>query len=101
MRADYRVQISEANVRLWQILLQKSPRGCCRIEMRNNRIAMTGFLNQNCEFTPDLESMLLARTLKILLQHYRHQPAVRGSAAGGMQLRVNWTERHGRTATGW
>jgi hypothetical protein len=56
------------------ILLQKSPRGRCRIEMRNNRIAVTGFLNHNCEFKPDPESMLLARTLKILLQHYLPRP---------------------------
>jgi hypothetical protein len=38
--------------------------------MRNNRIGTNGFLNQYCALAPDLESMLLARTRKILLQQY-------------------------------
>ena len=29
--------------RLWQIVLQKSPRRGCRIEIRNNRIEANGF----------------------------------------------------------
>src|SRR5258708_39074713 len=33
-----------ARVRSWQIVLQKSPRRSCRIEIRNNRIGANGFL---------------------------------------------------------
>jgi hypothetical protein len=38
--------------------------------MRNKRIAAIGFLNQRCALAPDLESMLLARMPKMVLQHY-------------------------------
>jgi hypothetical protein len=38
--------------------------------MGNNRIGTNEFLNQHCALAPDIESMLLARTLKILLQQY-------------------------------
>jgi hypothetical protein len=49
------------------IVLRKSPwEG---IKMRNNRIGASGFLNQRCALTPDLESILRARTGKIVLQH--------------------------------
>ena len=58
-----------ANDRLWQIVLQKSPWRSCRIKIRNNRIRANGFLNQRCALTPDLESILHARTGKIVLQH--------------------------------
>ena len=37
------------------ILLQKSPRGICGIETRNNRIGTNGFLNQRCACAPDFE----------------------------------------------
>src|SRR5262249_21232429 len=37
--------------------------------MRNNRIGANGFLNQRCALTPDPESILRARTGKIVLQH--------------------------------
>jgi hypothetical protein len=49
--------------------LQKSPWRSCRIKIRNNRIGANGFLNQRCALTPDLESILRARTGKIVLQH--------------------------------
>jgi hypothetical protein len=39
---------------------------------RKNRIGPNKFLNQHCARAPDRESILLARTLKIVLQHYRH-----------------------------
>src|SRR5207249_9813413 len=45
-------------------VFQQSP----RIKIRNNRIGANGFLNQRCAFTPDLESILHARTGKIVLQ---------------------------------
>jgi hypothetical protein len=38
----------------------------------NNRIGTSGFPNQHCALASDLESMLLAYALKIVLQHYRH-----------------------------
>jgi hypothetical protein len=63
---------AKANGRFWQILLQKSPRRSCEIEMRNNRIRIVRFANQRCAFAPDLESILLAQLSKILLQQYRH-----------------------------
>jgi hypothetical protein len=48
----------------------------------NYRIAVNSFLNQRCAGAPDLESTLLARALKILLQQYRHKcdvPTVSGN----------------------
>jgi len=39
---------------------------------RNNRIRGKQFLNRCCALIAVLESMLLARALKIVLQHYRH-----------------------------
>jgi len=39
---------------------------------RNNRIGGKQFLNRCCALIAVLESMLLARALKIVLQHYRH-----------------------------
>src|SRR4029450_5866430 len=54
-------------------MLQKSPWRSCRIKIRNNRIGANGFLNQRCALTPDLESILRARTGKIVLQHNRPQ----------------------------
>jgi hypothetical protein len=57
--------------RFWPILLQKSPRRNCRIRIRNNRIGTNEFLNQRCLLAPDLESILLARMSKILLQQNR------------------------------
>jgi hypothetical protein len=50
------------------ILLQKSPRIKCRIEIRNNRIGGNGFLNQRCVSAPAIESIFLARRPKIFLQ---------------------------------
>jgi hypothetical protein len=50
-------------------MLQKSPWRSCRIKIRNNRIGANGFLNQCCALMPDLESILHARTDKIVLQH--------------------------------
>src|SRR3954447_16791570 len=58
-------------VRYWPILLQKSPRGSCRIRIRNNRIGTNGFLNLRCLFVLDLESILRAGMSKILLQQNR------------------------------
>jgi hypothetical protein len=40
------------------------------VKIRNNRIGTTGLLNQHCVLAPDLESILLARMRKILLQQY-------------------------------
>ena len=54
------------------IVLQKSPRRGCRIEIRNNRIEANGFLNQRCISAHDLESILRARMRKIVLQHNLH-----------------------------
>src|SRR4029079_4623221 len=51
------------------IVLQKSPRRGCRIEIRNNRIEAIELLNQCCASAPDLESILRARMSKIVLQH--------------------------------
>jgi hypothetical protein len=56
------------------IVLQKSPRRGCRIEIRNNRIDAIGLLNQCCALAPDLESILRARMRKIVLQHNRPLP---------------------------
>jgi len=42
----------------------------------NNRIRTNNILNQHCVLEPDLESILLARALKIVLQQYRHIPEV-------------------------
>jgi hypothetical protein len=41
-----RIQRSGERVRLWQILLQKSPRKGCTIKTRNNRILAIGFLTR-------------------------------------------------------
>jgi hypothetical protein len=41
---------------------------------RNNRIAANKFLNRYCASGLDLESILLARTRKILLQQYLPHP---------------------------
>jgi hypothetical protein len=49
-------------------LLQKSARSSLRAKMRNNRIEEMDFFNQHCALTSDLESMLLARVCKIVLQ---------------------------------
>jgi hypothetical protein len=51
------------------IVLQKSPWRNCRIKVRNNRMGANGSLNQGYALTPDLESILRARTGKIVLQH--------------------------------
>src|SRR4051794_37736957 len=58
-------------VRYWPILLQKSPRGSCRIRIRSTRIGTNGFLNLRCLFVLDLESILRAWMSKILLQQNR------------------------------
>jgi len=60
-----------AFVRLWTILLQKSPSEGCGIEICNNRIEAGFLLNLCCAFLRDLESMLRAGMQKILLQQYR------------------------------
>src|SRR5215831_7563052 len=50
-------------------------RGYTPIKIRNNRIGTNGFLNQRCALTPDLESILRARTGKIarIRKHNRGQ----------------------------
>src|SRR5262249_20000215 len=60
-------------VRLWQIVLQKSPSRLCEIEICNNRIGASVLLNRCCSFVSDLESMFRDQMPKILLQHNRHQ----------------------------
>ena len=62
------------------ILLQKSPRSDCGIEIRNNRIREDGFLNQRCVSAPAIESIFLARRPKIFLLPAK--PAVLAIAAG-------------------
>src|SRR5215475_11628965 len=57
------------------IVLQKSPRRSCGIEIRKNRIGANEFLNRCCAFTLDLESILRARMRKIVLQHNRESKA--------------------------
>jgi hypothetical protein len=60
---------------------------------RNNRIAANKFLNRYCESGLDLESILLARMHKILLQQYLPLPDIapnpeilfRPRGAGGYQ----------------
>jgi len=52
-------------------VLQSSPRSSGQAIARKNRIGPNKFLNQRCAQAPDRESILLARTLKIVLQHYR------------------------------
>ena len=56
-------------VRFVPIVLQKSPRRGCRIEIRNNRIDAIGLLYQCCALAPNLKSILRARMRKIVLQH--------------------------------
>src|SRR5262245_38567451 len=51
-------------------MLQKSPRGLCEIEICNYRIGAPLLLNRCCAFQPDVESIFLAKSLNILLQHY-------------------------------
>jgi hypothetical protein len=51
------------------ILLQKSPSRLRDIEICNYRIGAPALLNRCCVLQPDLESIFLAETLKILLQH--------------------------------
>src|SRR5215470_1749836 len=63
--------------RYWGILLQKSPRRSCGIEIRNNRIGANEFLNRCCAFTLDLDSILRARMRKIVLQHNRGRTDMR------------------------
>src|SRR5437899_2507008 len=53
------------------MLSKKSPQTSCRIRIRNDRIAPTGFLNQRCAFAPDFESMLRARIAKIAFRQHR------------------------------
>jgi len=65
-------EASWANVLFGSILLQKSTRLGLRAKMRNNRIGTDEFLNQRCVVVFDLESILLAHTLKIVLQRICH-----------------------------
>src|SRR5262249_1769029 len=51
-------------------MVQKSPSGLCEIEICHNRIGAPVLLDRCCAFQPDLESIFLAKMLKILLQHY-------------------------------
>jgi hypothetical protein len=46
--------------------------------MRNNRIGEMDFLNQHCALASDLESMLLARVYKIVLQQNLPQADLTG-----------------------
>jgi len=57
------------DVRLVRIVLQKSTRNSWRAKSGNNRIRTDDFLNQHCAPMRNSKSMLLARTLKIVLQH--------------------------------
>jgi hypothetical protein len=43
---------------------------------RNIRIETGHFLNQHCVLVSDLELLLRAQRPKIVLQQYRHEPAV-------------------------
>ena len=49
----------------------------------NNRIVTTTLLNQHCAGRPDLESMLLARAAKIVLQYSRSRGDIRGAELEG------------------
>src|SRR6266511_290804 len=60
----------------WQILLQNSAAEQLASNNGNNRIRPNGCLNRYCALMSDLESMLLARTLKIVLQHYLPFPDI-------------------------
>jgi hypothetical protein len=53
------------------MLLKKSPRKICRIQIRNNRIMGAGFLNRTCAFAAHVVSMLLGVPIKILFQQHR------------------------------
>src|SRR5262249_17740578 len=66
---SFNVPCHKPVVAMHPIVLQKSPRRSCGIEIRNNRIGANEFLNRCCAFTLDLESILLARMRKIVLQH--------------------------------
>ena len=50
-------------------MLQKSPSELSEIEICNYRIGASVLLNRCCVFRPDLESIFLAKLLKIVLQH--------------------------------
>src|SRR5262249_28345677 len=85
------------------IVLQKSPRRSCGIEIRNNRIGANEFLNRCCAFTLDLESILRARMRKIVLQHNPPNSDRRAdidlwSAKGHLQTsagaELNWPHTH-------
>jgi hypothetical protein len=53
-----------------QILLQKSAMSASQARRGHIRISAVDFLNQCCALGDDLESKLLARALKIILQQY-------------------------------
>jgi len=59
----------------------------------NNRIGTNNFLNQPCALASDLESILLARALKIVLQHYRPVAPVRCNATIRPESEVDRTRR--------
>jgi hypothetical protein len=80
--------LSRSDLVHWQILLQKSPQNCRKAKTSSNRIRTSEHLNQYCELKLDLESMLLARTLKILLQQYRHEAGGYCDAASRPLLKV-------------
>jgi hypothetical protein len=71
-----------------RIVLQNSPRGGWQAISRTNRIGTNKFLHQGCAQAPDLESMLLARTLKIVLQHYLPQADIRALPFQGGSRRI-------------
>jgi hypothetical protein len=59
--SNCKFRCNDPNARSFSINLRKT-------KMRNNRIGTRGFLNQYGAKTPNLESMLLARSRKIFLQ---------------------------------
>jgi hypothetical protein len=55
------------------MLLKKSPKKCCGIKLRNNRIRQANPLNQHCAFEADIESIFPNESAKILFQQHRSQ----------------------------
>jgi hypothetical protein len=58
------------------MLLKKSPKKCCGIETRNDRILQVDPLNRCCFSEADLESIFLWDSAKIFFQQHRPEAAV-------------------------
>jgi hypothetical protein len=69
------------HVRSGSMLSKKSPQRNCEIRIRNERIQVMEFLNQDCALAPDLESMLPRDPRKILFRQHR-SIASRSTLAG-------------------